>query len=70
MRPEQDPATLAPRERFEEVAAILAAGLRRLRDRVALPPTPDEQPGPRNPAESLQDCLEVPAKTVLSVHTG
>jgi hypothetical protein len=70
MRPDIDPDLLAPHERLREVAAILAAGLLRLRARSALPTDPDQVHGPKNLPESGQDCLEVPAETGLSVHTG
>lgn len=40
MRPDADPATLAPVERLEEIAAILADGLRRLRDTMSYPSSP------------------------------
>jgi hypothetical protein len=42
MRPDPDPFQLSPDERRREVAAILAAGLRCLRDRSALPSEPLE----------------------------
>jgi hypothetical protein len=67
MRPHDDPAAMSAHERLHEVATILAAGILRLRSRAALP---SEHPGPNNPSESAEDCLEVSAKTVLSVHTG
>jgi hypothetical protein len=67
MMSQRDPATLAPAERFQEVAAILAAGVRRLRDRAALR---IDHPAPENPAESLETCLEVSPETVLSVQRG
>jgi hypothetical protein len=70
MRPETDPARMTAGERLREVAAILAAGVLRLRSRAALPADSDEHCGPKNPLESGQDCLEVSAETVLSVHTG
>lgn len=66
MRPHDDPAAMTPDERLRELASILAAGVLRLRSRAALP----ADPGPENLPESGQDCLEVPAETVLSVHTG
>ena len=50
--------------------SILAAGILRLRARAALPADPNEHPGPNNSPESGRDCLEVPQRTVLSVHTG
>ncbi|GIW80434.1 MAG: hypothetical protein KatS3mg105_2241 [Gemmatales bacterium] len=81
MRPHDDPAALTADERLREVAAILAAGVLRLRSRNALladPLTLHPLPkgegrgegAPKNLPESVQDCLEIPAETVLSVHTG
>jgi hypothetical protein len=70
MRPETDPARMTAGERLREVAAILAAGLLRLRARSALPTDPGQVPGPENLPETGPDCLEVPSETVLSVHTG
>jgi hypothetical protein len=70
MRPDLDPSLLTLDERRREVAAILAAGLLRLRARAALPTDPGQVPGPENLPETGPDCLEVPAETVLSVHTG
>lgn len=57
---------LWPDERLREVAAILAAGVLRLRQRAALPP----EKAPEKPAELPAAGLEVPEETVLSVHTG
>jgi hypothetical protein len=45
MRPHIDPACMMPDERLREVAAILAAGLQRRRDRAALA----SAPAPRHP---------------------
>jgi len=67
MLSQRDPATLAPAERFREVAAILAAGVRRLRDRAALS---IDHAAPENPAENLETRLEVSSETVLSVQRG
>jgi hypothetical protein len=59
---------LTPDERLRDVAAVLARGLRRLRDRgmlaADLPPLSVE----KDSAESSRNGLEVPAGTVLSVH--
>lgn len=67
MQSQRDPATLSPAERFREVAAILAVGMRRLRDRAALR---IDHPVPENPTESLETRLEVSSETVLSVQGG
>ena len=67
MRPIDDPSFLTPDERLSEVASILAAGVLRLRASAALP---GDDPNPEIPPDSWPTCLEVPAETVLSVHTG
>jgi hypothetical protein len=61
-----DPTRLSPDERFREVAAILASGVRRLRDRAALAAEVDQ----KNLPKSSPDGLEVPAETRLSVRVG
>ena len=53
-----DPARLSPDERLREAAAILAAGVLRLRQRAALP----AENGRKNLAESSPDGLEFPRK--------
>jgi hypothetical protein len=53
-----------------EIAGILAAGILRLRKRVALAGASGNSPAPGNSAESAPNCLEVPAESRLSVHTG
>lgn len=61
MRPGIDPSKMTPDERRREVAAILADGLCRLRDRSAL----EASPRPENPSESSETSLEdVPANRV------
>ena len=67
MMSQRDPATLATAECFHEIAAILAAGMRRLRDRAALGIDPC---APDIPAENPETPLEVSSKTVLSVQRG
>ncbi len=61
-----DSTRLSPDERFREVAAILAAGVLRLRQSSALSSENTE----KNRAESPPDGLEVPTKTRLSVRVG
>ena len=61
-----DAARLSPDERLKEMAAILAAGISRLRQRAALPADADLG----KPAECSLDGLEVPAETRLSVRVG
>ena len=53
-------------DRLSEAAAILAAGVLRLRQRAALPAERDG----KNPAKQPPDGLEVPAETRLSVRVG
>jgi hypothetical protein len=57
-------------DRLSEVGTILAAGVLRLHRRAALPAAVDQDQSPENPPENLEDSLELPDKTVLSVHTG
>lgn len=66
MRPDQDPATLAPEERLEEVAAILADGLRRLRDHNVVPVVAV----PGNPPDSRNEDLEAVRAGPLTDHVG
>lgn len=61
-----DSARLLPDGRLREAAAILAAGILRLRQRAALP----AENAPENPAKQPPDGLEVPAETRLSVRVG
>ena len=61
-----DSTRLSPDERFREVAAILAAGITRLRQSSALP----SENTKKNRAESPPDSLEVPGETRLSVRVG
>jgi hypothetical protein len=69
MRPDH-PASLSALERFDELAAILAIGILRLRFRAALSPTADEAPASEKPQKSSPNCLELPGDPRLSVHTG
>jgi hypothetical protein len=64
---------LAPEERLREVAAILAAGLLRLRTRPQLAATSDISGGhvsPRESAESAQKALGLPATPRPDPHAG
>jgi hypothetical protein len=75
VRPDLDPATLSPDDRRDELAAILARGLLRLRDRAALGPPP-VTPGHTSPSatqivpESRDSDVAVRADTWLTVTTG
>lgn len=61
------PPFLTAEQRLSELAAILAAGILRLRVRAALP---DAESVVEFPPNSGAACLDVPAKTVLSVLAG
>ncbi len=63
-------ACLTSEERRREVAAILAAGIVRLRTRAALPGSVCEGPDPEKTPENQPNCLEVSGETRLSVHRG
>lgn len=70
MPPIDQSNVMAPQDRRLEIARLLAIGLLRFRSR----PAPVVVSDPSSPTTILPDssksCLEVPAKTVLSVHTG
>jgi hypothetical protein len=70
MRQVDDDNAMQAADRILELAAILAAGVLRLRSRVALPAPSDEPSGPQNLADSGGNCLEVPGRTVLSITSG
>jgi hypothetical protein len=70
MRFHDDPASMTADERFRELARILAASLLRRRACPSRAPDSGTHPNPKNLPQTVQDCLEVPAQTVLSVHTG
>jgi hypothetical protein len=57
-------------ERIREIGSILASGVLRLHPRTG--PTVEVWPenANKNLPDSCQDSLELPDKTVLSVHTG
>jgi hypothetical protein len=66
MRPDLDLSSLTPDQCRREVAALLAAGLRRLRDRHALGPVSD----PEIPAKTEEKRLDAAPETRLSVPVG
>ena len=68
MDPDDDDIFLTPAARFCELAEILAAGILRLHVREALVANSDVDPAEKLP-EPGSARLEVPAETVLSVHT-
>jgi hypothetical protein len=63
---DNNPDHPSPEQRRRDIAAILAAGILRLRARAALAPAKSL----KKPANSAANELEVPAKTVLSGHRG
>lgn len=65
----KDTLAMTPERRRQEVACILAGGILRLHARAALA-GPGTLSAPEKPGNSAEDCLEVSAETVLSVHTG
>jgi hypothetical protein len=67
MRSFDDPVLLTPDQRLAEVADILAAGVVRLRARMAIP---SEIPPTEISPSSPEIRLEVPRETVLTVHSG
>lgn len=74
MRPDLDPSLMTPDERRREAVAILASGLRRLRDRVALaadpaPETPSSSESEIHP-EAAEKSLEAVPDNPLTVHVG
>ena len=69
MRPSEDDFLLTPEARLRELAGILGTGMLRLLARPVATPVGAESP-PDELEESGFARLEVPDKTVLSVHTG
>jgi hypothetical protein len=67
MKWSDDAHEMTPDERLSNLASIFAAGVLRARSQAALSTV-----GPlrHKAAISSPSCLEVPAETVLSVHTG
>ena len=65
-RPDLPPSELTPDQRRRELAGLLARGLRRLRDRAALP----GEPTSAIPPEASFSTLEAVADKSLTVHAG
>ncbi len=59
-----------PDERLQQLAAILAVGVRRLLRKPALPPNPNLNSAGSLSEKSSANPLEVPSETVLSGHGG
>jgi hypothetical protein len=70
MRADLDPAQMTPNERFQEVAAIFATGLLRLRDRTALSANPAEPHILGNLATASFEPLDLSAERSVTVHAG
>jgi hypothetical protein len=70
MRPHEHPDNLTPDQRFQNIAGVLAVGLRRLRPRTASLASPAKQSGAKNLSELSPDNLEFSAETRLTVQTG
>ena len=70
MRPDLDPSQLTPDECLDGVAAILAAGLLRLRDRAALGAMSPAAPDSEKLAEAVKEPLAVPPDPSVTVHAG
>lgn len=69
MRPSDNDFLLSPEARLGELAGILATGMLRLLARPAATSADTEMPA-KDSENSGSARLEVPGKTVLSVHTG
>ena len=67
VREPTDPASMTPEERLVEVAAILAAGVLRLRSRAAVSAPVGL---PESSQESGRNCLDDCRETRLSGHRG
>jgi len=65
-RPDLPPSELTPDQRRRELAALLAEGLRRLRDRAAMPSDPTSA----NPSAASKSTLEAVPDKSLTVHAG
>jgi hypothetical protein len=70
MRAESHPISLSPDQRLREAAAILARGLRRLRERPDASPQSAATSAESVSWDSCANCLEVPPDLRLSVHNG
>lgn len=78
MRPDLDPSQMTPNERRRDAAAILASGLRRLRDRYALTACPVREIPSRSAPEiapeilpeAAEKSLEAVPDNSLSGHVG
>jgi hypothetical protein len=70
MRAGHDPISLSLEQRLREVAAVLARGLRRLRDGRDASPVGDSTSAEILSSDSSANCLEVPPNLRLSVHSG
>ena len=60
-----DPRLLTPEQRIDELAAVLAKGVRRTGR-----PNPAPTPPPHNPPDSSRNCLDESPESRLSVPRG
>ena len=65
-----EPFELTPQERRQEVAAILARGVLRLREHSHAPPSPGGASAAGKSPESRRDCLDEGPKTGPHVSGG
>jgi hypothetical protein len=70
MRPLDASTPRTPEEQLRQLAAVLAAGLRRRPRCSPLPANPVQNPEPENSPESVAAGLELSAEMRLSAHTG
>ena len=66
MRLDLDPSLMTPDERRRAIAELLAAGLRRLRDRAALGSVPSSENSSKHVGNTLEDVPDI----ALNVHAG
>ena len=65
-RPDRPPSELTPDQRRRELTGLFARGLRRLRDRIALP----GEPTSALPPQASNSTLEAVPDKSLTVHAG
>jgi len=70
MRQRDSCGDLSNEQRFQQIATLLATGLRRLRPRTPLSADPGQQEAAEKLPELSQNRLEFSAETRLSGHAG
>jgi hypothetical protein len=68
--PPSVPSDLTPAERTRANARVLAAGLLRLAETAPEPPQSTGNPDAKNLSDLSLNCLELPARARLNVHTS